>query len=137
VAPARRTTAEYADLLEQHLAAVRIGQVFDAALLEIFDTGLTKLVTYRLSSARVTTLRISTDQASGQVLQELVRTYRTSRSRSRRGTEGGRGSYGGRVAGPRTVTRTRFRMNRAMDPASHGQHCHAGKCRWRTRISSA
>jgi hypothetical protein len=58
------------------LAAVRINQLFDAALLELFDSTLTKVATYRLSLPRVTALRISTDPASGQVLQEMVLTYR-------------------------------------------------------------
>jgi hypothetical protein len=59
------------------LAAVRINQQFEAALLEIFDPALTPLATYRLSPARVTALRISTDPTSGQVLQEMVLTYRS------------------------------------------------------------
>ena len=58
------------------LAAVRINQQFEGALLDIFDTTLTPLATYRLSPARVTALRISTDPTSGQVLQEMVLTYR-------------------------------------------------------------
>jgi hypothetical protein len=58
------------------LAAVRINQLFDAALLELFDPTLTKLATYRLSLPRVTALRIATDPTSGQVLQEMVLTYR-------------------------------------------------------------
>ena len=58
------------------LAAVRINQQFEGALLDIFDPTLTPLATYRLSPARVTALRISTDPTSGQVLQEMVLTYR-------------------------------------------------------------
>lgn len=59
------------------LAAVRIGQQFDAVLLDIFDQTLVKLVTYRVSPAQVMALRIATDPTSGQVLQELVLTFRT------------------------------------------------------------
>ena len=59
------------------LAAVRLGQQFDAALLDVFDATLVKLVTYRVNPAQVTALRIATDPTSGQVLQELVLTFRT------------------------------------------------------------
>jgi hypothetical protein len=59
------------------LAAVRIGQKFDSVLLEIFDPTLEKLATYRLSPAHVRALRISTDPATGQVLQEMALTFRT------------------------------------------------------------
>lgn len=59
------------------LAAVRLGQQYDVALIDVFDATLAKLVTYRVNPAQVTALRIATDPTSGQVLQELVLTFKT------------------------------------------------------------
>ena len=52
------------------LGALQVGQRFDAAVLRIFDTTLTPLASYRLSSVRVRSVRGSGDGEA--VTQEVV-----------------------------------------------------------------